>query len=336
MIATVEIENLRGIVKGALDDLAPLTILVGPNNSGKSTVLEALWFGASQGDAGIAAQLAIRRGWCGIGCVGQVQYRPSQPTVVRIGTESRVTDSEFDIGAGVDVDFQSAYRDDRRFALGQCQVNARCRDSTSRVLIGWNGDVSPSNWLTGAFPQQRSAFVDVSAITRFNTLEDAYSAAAALGYERDLESLLARIGLKDQTLRILKGGDWYVLHQVADGRALPAYFLGDGYKRLLLLACQLASAKSLVLIEEPECFQHPRYLDELAGLLWAAQTRGTQVVLSTHSLDLLRRMFAVDGTPLDQAAVFQTRLMGGALTSLRIPGPRAAERLEHLDEDLRR
>ena len=41
MIKKIALRNFRGIAKGEID-LEPLTILVGPNNSGKTTILEAL------------------------------------------------------------------------------------------------------------------------------------------------------------------------------------------------------------------------------------------------------------------------------------------------------
>ena len=42
VIKSVEIKNLRGISDGKLGGRAPLSILVGPNGCGKSTVLDAL------------------------------------------------------------------------------------------------------------------------------------------------------------------------------------------------------------------------------------------------------------------------------------------------------
>ena len=47
MINSLEIQNLRGIREGRLDELTPLVVLVGPNGSGKSTVLDALFIGAN-------------------------------------------------------------------------------------------------------------------------------------------------------------------------------------------------------------------------------------------------------------------------------------------------
>ena len=47
VIRSLEIQNLRGIHDGKLDELTPLVVLVGPNGSGKSTVLDALFIGAN-------------------------------------------------------------------------------------------------------------------------------------------------------------------------------------------------------------------------------------------------------------------------------------------------
>ena len=42
MIKKLEISNFRGIKEGSLE-LAPINILLGPNNAGKTAILEALF-----------------------------------------------------------------------------------------------------------------------------------------------------------------------------------------------------------------------------------------------------------------------------------------------------
>ena len=42
MLRSLEIQNFKGIKQGKIDDLAQVNILVGRNNSGKSTILDAL------------------------------------------------------------------------------------------------------------------------------------------------------------------------------------------------------------------------------------------------------------------------------------------------------
>ncbi|MBI4702791.1 MAG: AAA family ATPase [Deltaproteobacteria bacterium] len=56
MIDRLEIHGFRGIVEGVLDGLFPLTLLVGKNNSGKSTCLERILLAAAEGEPQRAAE----------------------------------------------------------------------------------------------------------------------------------------------------------------------------------------------------------------------------------------------------------------------------------------
>jgi len=45
MLRKVEIENFRGIKYCLVDDLRLVNVFIGPNNSGKSTLLDAVYWG---------------------------------------------------------------------------------------------------------------------------------------------------------------------------------------------------------------------------------------------------------------------------------------------------
>src|SRR5580704_18693644 len=66
MITSLDIQNLRGIRQGKLDGLRPLTILLGPNGCGKSTVLEAAGVACAGGSAGAAFTALASREWLGL------------------------------------------------------------------------------------------------------------------------------------------------------------------------------------------------------------------------------------------------------------------------------
>jgi predicted ATP-dependent endonuclease of OLD family len=74
MSTRIKIENFRGIATGNVDDLMPLSVLVGRNNSGKSTVLEALYLGNNEHPS-LLAEISLRRGWCGLQCFSQLVVR---------------------------------------------------------------------------------------------------------------------------------------------------------------------------------------------------------------------------------------------------------------------
>lgn len=88
MIDTVRIERLRGIHFGQVDGLAGLSVLVGANGCGKSTILDALHLAAHQNPhmalhaicGGQAERLAWDRGWSGRAQV-QLWWRGADRTV---------------------------------------------------------------------------------------------------------------------------------------------------------------------------------------------------------------------------------------------------------------
>jgi predicted ATPase len=61
MITSLEIERLRGIRLGKLDNLTPVVVLVGPNGCGKSTVLDAFLIGADEVPTNGIARAVERR-----------------------------------------------------------------------------------------------------------------------------------------------------------------------------------------------------------------------------------------------------------------------------------
>src|SRR5262249_48064535 len=58
MIESIQIKNFRGIQSGRIDRFRKFNLLVGPNNSGKSAVLEAIYL-ASTSDR--AARITIQQ-----------------------------------------------------------------------------------------------------------------------------------------------------------------------------------------------------------------------------------------------------------------------------------
>ena len=61
MIDTLKLENYRGFKKYQLSELASVNLLVGPNNCGKTSVLEAVQLLVSKGDPGVMVESAQRR-----------------------------------------------------------------------------------------------------------------------------------------------------------------------------------------------------------------------------------------------------------------------------------
>jgi hypothetical protein len=146
-------------------------------------------------------------------------------------------------------------------------------DIRSSVIVNAKGKTGvcvyakPDRWVKSKTP----IFVEAAPVTTASYLEDAYSEAVNQGHESEITALVSSIAYEQASLRILKSGPTYILNIVKDSGAIPVYLEGDGLKRVLHIACLLSGhIGELVLLEEPECFQHPAYLGKLTSLITAA------------------------------------------------------------------
>jgi len=170
-------------------------------------------------------------------------------------------------------------------------------------------------------------------------IHTAYTEARNDGRIKEVNELLKEIIPNFDQLEILTEGDKPIVHIVFSGSrgSVPLAFAGDGVLAMVQLAIEIAAQPAgTVLLEEPEVHQHPAAIQRTAKTIVAAARRGIQVIISTHSLELIDGLIAYsDPGELDRLAVFRLRLDEGLLASTRIPGPRVAELRKDIDEDLR-
>lgn len=94
-------------------------------------------------------------------------------------------------------------------------------------------------------------------------------------------------------------GDFVLAATVTGARErVPAWNLAEGALRILILSTVLeaarvsdgASGSGAVLLDEPDIGLHPSIVPLLVEILRSAEDRGTQVVMATHSADLVDQL----------------------------------------------
>jgi hypothetical protein len=180
-------------------------------------------------------------------------------------------------------------------------------------------------------------FLDPSAVSMRTPLHQLYTKVAEQGlHTKAIESISALIpGFKD--IQLLAPEDVPVVYLIFDGYALPAALAGDGIRLLLHMTFELATRPGgLVLMEEPEVHMHPGAIRQCARAILAAVRRKIQIVLSTHSLELIDALLAESrDEDLSYLSVYQLRLDDGTLKSSRLSGPDAAFSRSQIEDDLR-
>jgi predicted ATPase len=346
MISSIQIKGFRGVREGQVEKLSPISILVGPNNSGKSTCLEAIacvGFGSSA--AGIA-DLLLRRGGPALNALRHVFADNAKQTEIAVHgqqNENEITWKTFlSFGGPRDVNrLEQARREGLKEPISKLAVNWQHPGGVgeSQTHVDQNGKISTSFIGRGkkaeAYAMQ---LVDVNAVRGIGALENAYSELEKTGQlKRAIQALSSSMtGLTD--LRILKADQTFVLHAVMqDPPPIPVFAAGDGFKRFLELAASMVSPEpGVVLLEEPESYQHPRYMRALATLMLLSARAGTQIILSTHNIELIDCLLsAPEAAGLAYPSVHRFRLAKGELSAVALDHQSALNARQDLLEDLR-
>lgn len=333
MLSFVKIQNFRGIQSGMLDDLTPLVVLVGPNSSGKSTVLDALMIGGARDPKDAVTRAAQRR-------------HAVNPKAARKPVEEADYSALYYRSSSIAEIWVKTQRGGRRVAIqpGGNAALVRWKTSAAPRLDGWDTPVEQflrqGHDVAGAMvlPNvQNVGIVDSRNLSGARTLEELYTLTSQRGLRKEVKSFITEMLPDVEDLEILAPKNVPTLHLNFSDYALPIGLAGDGVQLLLRLVLALtALPETTVLLEEPETHMHPGAIRLVANAVHGAVARGVQVVLTTHSLELIDALTL--GRPvgdLEQLSVFRLALDRGILKSTRLGGQEVALARSSIEDDLR-
>ncbi|MFC0097483.1 ATP-dependent endonuclease [Micromonospora marina] len=280
---SVSIKNFRSIVDSGEIPLGPVTLLVGRNNSGKSTIIRALYLsqeGAPQEEGDVR--------------VGSSEFEID----LKVGEWSRISRvmgySPIDPGSTV-----------RLIGKDREQVRARLVEGDKPQPARLAGNVEPNNAIYPVLATRRQSRYEEqvrrdSAITVSPTDSNLVSRVMTLATSEIPEARAFRTACRDVlgvNLNILTGehGQQRLGVQIDRFTEIPLSAMGAGITSALNLLLSLSSSQNkLFLIEEPESDLHPQALKALLDLVVSA-ARTNQFVISTHSSIVLAKLGAVPG-----------------------------------------
>ncbi len=346
MIDSIRIERFRGIREGELTALPRIAVLTGPNGCGKSTVLEAMLIAGSNDVGDAVGRVVMRRMEMRLGgkwllyrggAVGEppkieLAWSDGEKRVVGL---SRVRINNAASGG------ERSLPELGRFFNERVDVNVRQGNSGCNWQVEF-GDVvnflkstQGSNTLP-AVPDLRLLDPRPGAPRPPN--HRVYTACRQRGGTDDSKRIIREIipDLSDIEILTEEDNSPYLAVSYGD-RSVPLPVSGDGTASVIRLALELsATGPGTMLIEEPEVHLHARSLFLTARLMLAAARRGTQVIMTTHSLELIDMLLA-EATPDDVAhlEVLRLHLDAGVLNCSRVKGKDAMFARGEIAEDLR-
>lgn len=321
MIKSLSISGLRGIESGSLTDLTPLVVLVGPNGSGKSTVLDALMIAAAP-----APQSGLQTVESERSPSGRFFFWKGDPnSKVQIGLVSEKGTRKVSVGAVPGMPGPSIFPRvtawEARETNGSPQLPAG--DSTKQGPLA---DVPEFMFVQpGQIGRQQESLVDL------------YSRAVKHGLRKEVKQILLDLLPGADDIEVLTENNQPTVFLHYPRLSHPIALSGSGVHLLFRAACKIASPTGgLVLLEEPETHLHPGAIRQLAKVVLTAVRRNIQIVIATHSLDLIDALLTeATDRELDLISLYRLRLSEGKLTAHRRTGREAATVRAEIQDDLR-
>lgn len=323
MISGLELLNYRGFKQYKLSGLKRVNLLVGGNNSGKTSILEAVNLLASGGDIGVLARIARERGEVVYDSNEQAVRHPGYPVISHFfhGHEIEPGSSFRLLTVAQDHEIELSIQ---RHVAGDGNVPAKPFDqglSNFFMALKIGGKAYSSNHLAplvpisveGAilletFPQFAQLgkrkidegpvlFVSSDSLDR-SALSEMWDEVVTADREKEVENAMRIVEPKfkdvrflsgERTLRFQKSGG-IVVGIEGEQRRRPLGTYGEGMRRMLALSLALANARNgTLLIDEIDTgFQYSIMGDVWLLIAEAAQRYNIQVFATTHSFDCIR------------------------------------------------
>ena len=319
-LQTITIERFRGIRSGTLDNFASVNLLIGRNNSGKTTVLEAICRAAASGTgSGDFLGRSVQQVWSSIrgqddGSGLWYKQETSEPILLKAGLVKTASDSRPKVST-----LTQRYLWQNNSVAGGADAAVAEGGPTHNDLIKFFKSLAlyrPEDGINRTI--ERHFWPKLLATRRdkllTGTLNDVFK-------------------LQTEGLQLLPDGQLMTLFP---DYSVSVDLQGDGTRstlRALMVLTMMTG--SLLLLEEPECHHHPGSLGRYAqALCKQSQEQQVQLIISTHSSECVRSFLEAAGSVGSDSAVFHLTLENGVQTARRLDAE-AVETLQATGVDVR-
>lgn len=306
LINSFSIHSFRGIHDLTVSGLNHVNLIVGDNNCGKTSVLEALLLLRSPAD--IANFIRIAR-------LRDLTHFRSNTYESFINLFSRNMSSDIPLTLSVEA-VTSQYHISCAVSGQESPILLDSSDSVSSEGIGFNGLLSYSigrkEGEEGNVPVQLNEFTEFSGMKIDN--RQLINIHYLSPYDHILGNIIGRIiqndNYKELCVEILQLfdpdiTDLLILKNLHTGRPveyikhkklgnMPISTYGDGIKKVLSLANAIAMSKDgILLIDEVETAIHSKYYSEIfTFLVMACQQFHVQLFITTHNIEAVDSLLA--------------------------------------------
>lgn len=333
---TIEVEDHRGLHGVRLDDIGRINIIVGINNAGKTSLLEAVYLLTHQTDPrGLLEVVRRRTRTDGNATATFVDRLPDAARLrarfdLRDDGETRVEITcKDDPGEGENMadylrtlSIQSSYAGRKQSSKTDFYI-----DRPERTVV--TGD---PRWLCPAVFHSPFSLADPATLTRCNR-----ASVEAGTKDRVIEFLRTHVDPRLRNIELIDERHRFVVTHEDFGGPLDLSSFGEGMQRIFQIGLLFAGSRGgVVLIDEFENALHTSLLVELTRLIQElAVEMDVQLFLTTHSKEAIDA-FLLNETRNEDVVAFGLVRNERTTAVRRYDGPVLRRAIEAVDIDIRR
>ena len=325
MLKTLALHGFRGFESYTLTDLATVNLIVGKNDCGKTTVLEAVYLLAADGDPEAFYQIAARRNQLNPRMLsltsGLMSFEVSVSPLLhghecRPGSKFELSSEEEHRELSTEIlslnDLERLeLRDVRRTAAQQRGLYTEADPAFVLRLTRGNekeyavyplakdGTVLDEHWHRPVRKAAPSSSLSVRYLglesVASDGMEDAWDEVLAEGREDEIAQDMQLLVPEIETIHFQTGGtprrdSSILIGRRGGGRRIPISSYGEGLRRLLALRLALVGLDhGFLLIDEIDAGIHWTVMEDVWRLLvQVARKSDVQIFATTHSYDCIR------------------------------------------------
>ncbi len=354
MLTGMSIKNFRGINKGNLDRFGNVNILLGPNNSGKSTILEAIYLAStaiSKNDLlnririEYLADRRVKRKYRLFDSLWY-KYKTTKPIqlILTLDNENSFT-------------FESFKENETMFTYLNLENRYFIRNSRiwqEYKIVDNVPHFKQQNYtierLSSIFKISKKALknlikmlsasvmIDPFIINSFNEIEENlwFKIIAERIDKKIVKTINSCYNMNIENFSYFKIGPGYSLAALLPTHSVRLDEIGDGVRMsVAMITIAYLIENSIILLEDPETHQHIRALKEIMStLLKVSKSQNNQIFISTHSLELTKEIVNLSFRLDIDLTIFGITLDNGNL-NVRTIKKEDAKNLLEVGEDIR-
>lgn len=299
MFKKLEIENFRGIRTSVIDNMSQVNLLFGKNNSGKSSILEALLLISGQSNPTLPLNVNGLRGYTSFAESDLLlDFYNLQAEKITIAADGEVTRS-LEI-----TPFQSNDKNISLADLGQhgsqqeitsygLRLNYKLgNDSFSSIfLVTKKNETEGKATVDKRYKEKLYAEYLPASYIQIPVVEQ-YARIVADKQEETVVEILRAIEPKIKDLQLVGN---QLLVDIGLERRLPINVMGDGVRKMLsIVLCMHRCRNGILLIDEIDNgFHHSVMANLWEAVFMSAAANNTQVFVTTHNIESVKEMITM-------------------------------------------